>query len=114
MDDVSDGLPLPQTQAEIDRMPEAEVRRRINVVAGGIPVDRQSAPEWVAKEEYRLLRQRLAYLQAERVEAWTKDVRDMTAAIRWLTRVNVVAVIVAVVVACVALAVALHVNGLRR
>ncbi len=110
MDDVSNGLPLAQTQAEIDRMPEAEVRQRINVVARGIPVDRQSAPEWVTKEEYRLLGQRLAYLQAERVETWTKDVRDMTASIRWLTIVNVVAAILAVA----ASAVALHVGGLGR
>ncbi len=114
MDDLSDSLPLPQTQAEIDQMPEAEVRRRINLVAGEIPVDRYSHPQWVAKEESRLLGQRLAYLQAERVETWTKDVRDMTASIRRLTIVNVAAAILAVFVAFAALAVALHVDGIGR
>jgi len=62
-----------------------------------------SHPEWVAKEEYRLLSQRLTDLQEERIERWTKEMRDMTQTIKMLTVAAFAVAFFALVIAIVSL-----------
>ena len=110
-----DDSTLPRTQADIDRLTEEEVHQHLARVAQQIPVDRVSHPEWVAKEEYRLLIQRLVTLQSERVECWTqevhdwtRDMRNMTKTIKDLTLVMTIVTIVALLVAIASLVIAVH------
>src|SRR5437764_14243156 len=92
---MMDDVPLPQTQADIDKLSEAEVLQHLARVAQQIPIERVSAAQWMAREEYRLLMQRWAILQAQRVERLTENVHDMTRTIKRLTWVNTVAVVLA-------------------
>jgi hypothetical protein len=55
---MMDDVPLPQTQADIDKRSEADVLQHLARVAPQTPIDRVLMAEWVVKEECRLLRQR--------------------------------------------------------